>query len=192
MPAKKYIEDYEREATKVGACLVHPWMKGRRAYIMRHGVPPNNLFVCHTCDVQRCILDKHHFLGTHADNMADCKAKGRMKAGHNKPEVRKKKSVAGTATWKRPEFRATMRKATWDDPAYVKKQIDSAKANYANPTHAAKMAAIRKKKGADPEFRAKMRIVNTANAERRRLNASGYVHPWRLQDLPKDVVERIG
>lgn len=50
----------------------------RAAWIRVNGVIPDGLIVCHKCDNGLCVNVEHLFLGTHRDNMQDCKRKGRL------------------------------------------------------------------------------------------------------------------
>lgn len=51
----------------------------RVAWIIENGQIPDGIEVCHKCDNPPCCNMDHLFLGSHGDNMADCKSKGRNK-----------------------------------------------------------------------------------------------------------------
>jgi len=52
--------------------LAHRWI-----YEHLVGEVPEGLYVLHHCDNPWCVYPKHLFVGTQADNVADCVAKGR-------------------------------------------------------------------------------------------------------------------
>ena len=49
----------------------------RVSWVMHRGPIPAGMHVLHTCDVPGCVNPDHLFLGTHQDNMADLRSKGR-------------------------------------------------------------------------------------------------------------------
>ena len=53
----------------------------RYAWILTHGEPEKGLSIMHECDNPPCCNPAHLRLGTHKDNMADCRRKGRHNSG---------------------------------------------------------------------------------------------------------------
>lgn len=53
----------------------------RLSWEIHNGPIPEGMFICHTCDVRRCVNPQHLFLGDVRDNSADMYAKGREQLG---------------------------------------------------------------------------------------------------------------
>ena len=49
----------------------------RGSYVMHRGAIPDGMHVLHSCDMPNCVNPAHLRLGTHQENMADLRAKGR-------------------------------------------------------------------------------------------------------------------
>ena len=56
------------------------WLANRLAWTLANGAIPADSCVCHTCDTPACCNPAHLFLGSHSENMADMKTKGRRKS----------------------------------------------------------------------------------------------------------------
>lgn len=53
------------------------WHAHRLTYVVAKGDIPPGMVVMHSCDYPPCCNPDHLSLGTHKDNMSDCRAKGR-------------------------------------------------------------------------------------------------------------------
>lgn len=58
----------------------------RASWILHFGPISKSEFVCHHCDNRACCNPAHLFLGSAKDNMEDCKEKGRINKGEDRPQ----------------------------------------------------------------------------------------------------------
>ena len=53
----------------------------RVGFMIANGTDPGERCICHECDFKPCVRGSHLFKGTHAENAADMKRKGRSAVG---------------------------------------------------------------------------------------------------------------
>lgn len=79
---QRYINPNGYGQTRIGGRKGKNILAHRLSWVRQHGAIPDGMDVLHRCDNPRCVNVGHLFLGTHADNMADMKNKGRHRVGN--------------------------------------------------------------------------------------------------------------
>jgi hypothetical protein len=95
----------------------------RLAYETFVGPIPDGMCVCHHCDNPSCVKPSHLFLGTHADNRADCVAKGRH--GRGERNGRAKLGESDVAEIRRRLTRGELQQCLADEYGMSNQQISN-------------------------------------------------------------------
>jgi hypothetical protein len=97
--AQKRWDGYGRFVHKRKPIWAH-----RFSYELHHGAIQKGMHVLHSCDNPACTNPKHLSLGSHQENMAECKARGRTTAGERSYHA---KLTEEQARWIKANYRKT-------------------------------------------------------------------------------------
>lgn len=96
-----------------GYCTVRDGVGFKRAhrvvYEVFHGPVGAGLLVLHRCDVRNCVAPHHLWVGSYADNSADCVAKRRTGVARRPVELRTVRGTAAQARYESARFTVSPR-----------------------------------------------------------------------------------